>query len=87
MPYARLTPSSSDLERTLEMNPGMVVLAFMPRGAEGSTIIKDWDSLGMRAAQSEGTQLDGVFVPAALWQIRSLPGLYRAKTIASMARR
>ena len=40
-----------------------VVHAFMPRGTDGSTIIKEWDSLGMRATQSEGTQLDGVFVP------------------------
>ncbi len=41
----------------------MVVHAFMPRGAEGARIVKEWDSLGMRATQSEGTELDGVFVP------------------------
>jgi alkylation response protein AidB-like acyl-CoA dehydrogenase len=42
-----------------------VVHAFMKRGAEGSTIIEEWDSLGMRATQSQGTKLDGVFVPDA----------------------
>jgi len=40
-----------------------VVHAFMPKGAEGSTIIEEWDSLGMRATQSQGTKLDNVFVP------------------------
>lgn len=40
-----------------------IVHAFMPRGAEGSKIVKEWDSLGMRATQSEGTELNGVFVP------------------------
>ena len=34
----------------------------MPRGTEGAEIVKVWDSLGMRATQSEDTILDGAFV-------------------------
>ncbi len=48
---------------TSDPNAPKVVHAFMAKGAKGSTIIKEWDSLGMRATQSEGTQLDGVYVP------------------------
>ena len=40
-----------------------VVHAFTPKDAEGITIIDEWDSLGMRATQSQGTKLDNVFVP------------------------
>ncbi len=40
-----------------------VVHAFIDRNAEGFTIKKTWDTLGMRATQSEDTVLDGVFVP------------------------
>lgn len=39
-----------------------IVHAFMPRGAAGSTIVTNWDVLGMRATQSQDTVLDGVFV-------------------------
>ena len=40
-----------------------VVHGFMPRGTEGSTIMDVWDTLGMRATQSQDTVLDGAFVP------------------------
>lgn len=40
-----------------------IVHAFVPRNSDGMTIIEEWDSLGMRATKSEGTKLDGVFVP------------------------
>jgi len=39
-----------------------IVHAFMPRESEGVTMIKEWDTLGMRASQSDGTKLDGAFV-------------------------
>ena len=40
-----------------------VVHAFMPRGTEGSATVNVWDTLGMRATQSQDTVLDGAFVP------------------------
>ena len=40
-----------------------IVHAFMPRGTEGSTTVDVWDTLGMRATQSQDTVLDGAFVP------------------------
>ena len=40
-----------------------IVHAFMPRGTEGSATVDVWDTLGMRATQSQDTVLDGAFVP------------------------
>ena len=40
-----------------------VVHAFMPRDASGYKIQEVWDTLGMRATQSQDTVLDGAFVP------------------------
>jgi len=40
-----------------------IVHAFMPRDAEGYTINEVWETMGMRATQSQDTVLDGVFVP------------------------
>lgn len=40
-----------------------VVHAFMPRNTEGYAIRHTWDTLGMRATQSDDTILDGAFVP------------------------
>lgn len=40
-----------------------IVHAFLPRDAEGYEIVDVWDSLGMRATQSQDTVLDGAFVP------------------------
>ena len=48
---------------TSDPNAPKVVHAFMPRGTEGSTIVDVWDTLGMRATQSQDTVLDGAFVP------------------------
>jgi alkylation response protein AidB-like acyl-CoA dehydrogenase len=36
---------------------------FMPRDAAGYRIVKTWDTMGMRATQSDDVLLDGVFVP------------------------
>ena len=44
-------------------NAPKIVHAFMPRGTEGSAIVDVWDTLGMRATQSQDTVLDGAFVP------------------------
>ena len=40
-----------------------IVHAFMPRDSSGYTIENVWDTLGMRATQSQDTILDGAFVP------------------------
>ena len=41
----------------------VIVHAFMPRNTEGYRIQATWDTLGMRATQSDDTLLDGTFVP------------------------
>jgi alkylation response protein AidB-like acyl-CoA dehydrogenase len=43
-------------------NP-MVIHGFLPRESTGYTIKSTWDTLGMRATQSDDTILDGAFVP------------------------
>lgn len=40
-----------------------IVHAFLPRDSEGFEVINVWDSLGMRATQSQDTVLKGAFVP------------------------
>ncbi|MCH8297281.1 MAG: acyl-CoA/acyl-ACP dehydrogenase [Chloroflexi bacterium] len=40
-----------------------IVHAFMPRDSSGYKIENVWDTLGMRATQSQDTILDGAFVP------------------------
>ena len=40
-----------------------IVHAFMPRGTDGSSTVNVWDTVGMRATQSDDTVLDGAFVP------------------------
>ncbi len=40
-----------------------IVHGFLPRDADGVQIIDTWDTLGMRATQSQDTVLDNVFVP------------------------
>ncbi|NVM98037.1 acyl-CoA dehydrogenase family protein [Arthrobacter sp. SDTb3-6] len=42
----------------------VLVHAFITRDAPGYTIKDDWDTLGMRASQSNTTVLDGVVAPA-----------------------
>lgn len=48
---------------TSDPNATKVVHAFMPRSAEGYQIVDMWDTLGMRATQSQDTVLNGAFVP------------------------
>ena len=48
---------------TSDPNAPKVVHAFMPRNTPGSTINEVWDTLGMRATQSQDTVLDEAFVP------------------------
>ncbi|WP_104138559.1 acyl-CoA dehydrogenase family protein [Arthrobacter sp. ZGTC131] len=43
---------------------GELVHGFMDRGAAGYRILDDWNTLGMRASQSNTTVLDGAEVPA-----------------------
>lgn len=42
---------------------GELVHGFIERGAAGYTILDDWNTLGMRASQSNTTVLDGVEIP------------------------
>jgi alkylation response protein AidB-like acyl-CoA dehydrogenase len=42
-----------------------VVHAFVERSSPGTTVVENWDTLGMRPSQSYDTVLDGVFVPDA----------------------
>ncbi|MDQ1646817.1 MAG: hypothetical protein QOJ50_3001 [Cryptosporangiaceae bacterium] len=49
----------------LAKNPdGNLVVAYVPAGAPGLTVIDDWDGLGQRTTASGTVQLDGVRVPA-----------------------
>jgi alkylation response protein AidB-like acyl-CoA dehydrogenase len=43
-------------------NP-QIVHFFLPRDTDGVDVIDTWDTLGMRATQSQDTVLDGAFVP------------------------
>jgi alkylation response protein AidB-like acyl-CoA dehydrogenase len=43
-----------------------IVHGFLPRTASGYQIIETWDTLGMRATQSQDTVLDKAFVPDEL---------------------
>ena len=42
---------------------GELVFGFLERTAPGHVTAADWDTLGMRASQSNSTQLDGAVVP------------------------
>jgi alkylation response protein AidB-like acyl-CoA dehydrogenase len=48
---------------TSDPNEPKIVHAFMPRSANGFSIREVWDTIGMRATQSEDTVLEGAFVP------------------------
>ncbi len=43
-----------------------IVHGFLPRGTKGVQIVDTWDTLGMRATQSQDTVLDHAFVPDEL---------------------
>lgn len=43
-----------------------IVHGFVPRAADGVQIIETWDTLGMRATQSQDTVLDKAFIPDEL---------------------
>ena len=43
-----------------------IVHGFLPRDAAGVQIVDTWDTLGMRATQSQDTVLDKAFVPDEL---------------------
>jgi alkylation response protein AidB-like acyl-CoA dehydrogenase len=53
-------------------NAPKIVHAFMARGTEGSSTVSVWDTVGMRATQSDDTVLDGCFVPDSMI-LRVLP--------------
>lgn len=54
-------------------NP-VVVHGFIPRDTKGVEIIDTWDTLGMRATQSQDTILDKAFCPDALTPVVCPPG-------------
>jgi len=54
-------------------NP-QIVHGFLPRTAKGYQIVDTWDTLGMRATQSQDTVLDKAFVPDELISLVCVPG-------------
>jgi alkylation response protein AidB-like acyl-CoA dehydrogenase len=54
-------------------NP-QIVHGFLPRASEGVQVIDTWDTLGMRATQSQDTVLDHTFVPDDLVALVCPPG-------------
>lgn len=54
-------------------NP-QIVHGFVPRDAKGVEIVETWDTLGMRATQSQDTVLDKAFVPDELVALVCPPG-------------
>ena len=59
------TADSTPWTRRIPQHP-QIVHGFLPRDAEGYQIIDTWDTLGMRATQSQDTVLDKAFVPDEL---------------------
>ena len=55
-----------------------IVHGFLPRDAPGLQIVDTWDTLGMRATQSQDTVLDDAFVPDELVPAR-VPGRLRRR--------
>jgi alkylation response protein AidB-like acyl-CoA dehydrogenase len=51
-----------------------VVHGFVRRDSPGLQIVQTWDTLGMRATQSQDTVLDGVFAPDELCPVVCAPG-------------
>jgi alkylation response protein AidB-like acyl-CoA dehydrogenase len=51
-----------------------LVHAFVTRDAGGITTLDDWDTIGMRASQSNSTRLDGAIAPADRVVRRLKPG-------------
>jgi alkylation response protein AidB-like acyl-CoA dehydrogenase len=51
-----------------------VVHGFLPRTAKGYQIVDTWDTLGMRATQSQDTVLDKAFVPDEFVPLVCVPG-------------
>lgn len=54
-------------------NP-LVVHGFIPRNTPGIEIVNTWDTLGMRATQSQDTILNNAFVPDDLISLVCAPG-------------
>jgi len=54
-------------------NP-QIVHGFLPRSAKGIEIVDTWDTLGMRATQSQDTVLDKAFCPDELVAVVCPPG-------------
>src|SRR3546814_13946911 len=54
----RISDWSSDV-----CSSDLIVHGFVPRTSAGVQIIDTWDTLGMRATQSQDTVLDKAFVP------------------------
>jgi alkylation response protein AidB-like acyl-CoA dehydrogenase len=58
-----------------------LVHAFVTRDTRGITTLSDWDTIGMRASQSNSTRLDGVVAPADRIVRRLAPGPSRDSLI------
>jgi alkylation response protein AidB-like acyl-CoA dehydrogenase len=53
----------------------MIIHGFVPRGSKGLEIVDTWDTLGMRATQSQDTIFDRVFVPDELCPVVTPAGM------------
>jgi alkylation response protein AidB-like acyl-CoA dehydrogenase len=51
-----------------------IVHGFLPRDSKGVQVVETWDTLGMRATQSQDTVLDKAFVPDELVTLVCPPG-------------
>ena len=58
-----------------------IVHGFLPRDTDGIQIIETWDTLGMRATQSQDTVLDKAFVPDELVALVCPAGLRRRRPV------
>ncbi len=52
-------------------HPGAGVLLLIPRGADGRSVIANWDTLGMRATRSDSLMLKDCWVPDSYVVLRA----------------
>ncbi|GHD13918.1 acyl-CoA dehydrogenase family protein [Zhihengliuella salsuginis] len=70
--FTSLSPAWTRLGVFGKNDAGELVHAFVDRSDPGVAVGDDWDTLGMRASQSQSTRLDGALAPPA-WVHTRLP--------------
>lgn len=63
---------------------GEFSLTFVPRDADGVSVVDDWDAMGQRSTHSGTVHLRGVEVPA-LYSLRPFDGFHRTDTFPPYA--